>query len=460
MRQTTALAGLITTLALALSLLLPISVAAQSAAPPSGSSGGPDGVFHDPDSLFYARPADVQLPAGPGHLIRSEPAAHLLNLADPVARDLGMAQPELPGRAHRILYTSETAEGNPAVVSGVVIEPAVAWTGNGPTPTLVMAPGTRGQGRACAPSLGAGLLGTVDLQHGAISLNYELPLMYRAALQGMRVVMTDYIGLGTEAVHRYVNSTESAHAVLDAARAGLEFAGVPSDSPVAFFGYSQGGGAAAAAAENAGVYAPELNIKGTYAGAPPADLTAVMAAVDGSLISGVLGYAINGAGAENSDDRVVYETVLENASPMGREFLQSTLTGCMGDTALRWGFRDTRELTATGESFSELAARKPEVGRFLADQRLGTKPLNAPMLVINGVHDDLIPFDQAATMATDYCAQGGAVSLIADQTPPLPQKTGLNHAAPLFTQAETALQWVTDRFNGIPAPSDCERLLA
>ena len=44
----------------------------------------------------------------------------------------------------------------------------------------------------------------------------------------------------------------------------------------------------------AALYAPELNIKGTYAGAPPTDLLSVMNAVDGSSIVHVLGYAING----------------------------------------------------------------------------------------------------------------------------------------------------------------------
>ncbi len=41
---------------------------------------------------------------------------------------------------------------------------------------------------------------------------------------------------------------------------------------MAFWGYSQGGGAAASAAELASSYAPDLNVVGTYAGAPPADL--------------------------------------------------------------------------------------------------------------------------------------------------------------------------------------------
>ncbi|GAB4979046.1 hypothetical protein MAHJHV60_47410 [Mycobacterium avium subsp. hominissuis] len=51
---------------------------------------------------------------------------------------------------------------------------------------------------------------------------------------------------------------------------------------MAFWGYSQGGGATASAAELAAQYVPELHIVGTYAGAPPADLKELLPYADGS----------------------------------------------------------------------------------------------------------------------------------------------------------------------------------
>ncbi|MCW1007247.1 lipase family protein, partial [Streptococcus anginosus] len=74
-----------------------------------------------------------------------------------------------------------------------------------------------------------------------------------------------------------------AHAVLDAVRAAAQVSGsgVTSTAPVALAGYSQGGGAAAAAAELASDYAPELDLKGAYVGAPPADLVQVADRIDG-----------------------------------------------------------------------------------------------------------------------------------------------------------------------------------
>ncbi len=63
--------------------------------------------------------------------------------------------------------------------------------------------------------------------------------------------------------------------------------------PLAFWGYSQGGGAAASAAELAPSYAPDLHVVGTYAGAPPADLKELFPYADGSALVGAVGYALN-----------------------------------------------------------------------------------------------------------------------------------------------------------------------
>src|SRR5438067_2158643 len=79
-----------------------------------------------------------------------------------------------------------------------------------------------------------------------------------------------------------------AHAVLDAIRAAqrLPEANLPDDGPVAIAGYSQGGGASAAAAELQPSYAPELKLKGAYAGAVPADLAEVAKNLDGHYAFG------------------------------------------------------------------------------------------------------------------------------------------------------------------------------
>src|SRR6202042_867032 len=128
-----------------------------------------------------------------------------------------------------------------------------------------------------------------------IMFNYEELFVATMVARGFAIVMTDYEGLGTPPMHTYVNRLAEGQAVLDAARAAMRLPDTSLDphGPVAFWGYSQGGGATASAAELASSYAPELRIVGTYAGAPPADLKELFPYADGSALVGVVGYALN-----------------------------------------------------------------------------------------------------------------------------------------------------------------------
>lgn len=117
--------------------------------------------------------------------------------------------------------------------------------------------------------------------------------------QGYALAVTDYQGLGTPGEHTYMNRKVQGTAVIDSVRAAqhLTGSGVPDDGPVAFVGYSQGGGGAASAAEMASTYAPELDLRGTFAGAVPADLSAVGANLDGGRYSMFAAYAMSGLAA-------------------------------------------------------------------------------------------------------------------------------------------------------------------
>lgn len=84
-------------------------------------------------------------------------------------------------------------------------------------------------------------------------------------------------------------------AVLDAAVTRVMYrSGLDPDDPIAFWGYSQGGMASASAAELAATYAPELSVVGAVAGSPPADLGDLAVAGDGSLLSGGIGWVVDG----------------------------------------------------------------------------------------------------------------------------------------------------------------------
>jgi len=438
----TAITAAITTVTMA-GVITPASASAQTVEEIR------DGVHHaattpggDPVhgyDAFYDDPVPADQLDRPGKILRTQPAPHLLNI-------LG---PDFYGHAKRILYTSTTVHGDIVPVSGVIMEPANPWRGKGPRPTLVFGPGTRGIGDACAPSRGTWMMGQVNLQTGSLGTNYELPSYHAAALLGMRVVVTDYIGLGTPGAHTYMLHEEEGHAMLDAARAAL-----PNGGPVGFWGYSQGGGAAASAAEQAASYAPELDVKGTFAGAPPADLLKSMHGVDDSTISAVMGYALNGW-----QDR--YPGLKESLAPLftdrGREFLASTADACIADSAVRWGLRDSRAFTASGQKLSEAVTTNPEMSTLIDAQKLGRTSPSSPIMISTAGNDDVVPSDQVAQLARDHCSLGADVTFYDTALPPLTPgiKTAVNHGVGIYSHLAPSMKWMADRFDGVPTQSNC-----
>ena len=106
--------------------------------------------------------------------------------------------------------------------------------------------------------------------------------------------------------------------------------------PIAFWGYSQGGGAAASAAELASSYAPELKVVGTYAGAPPADLKELFPYADGSVLVGAVGYALNSvmtAYPEHAD------AIRSKLTPRGEDLLFKVADQCVAETIAKFMFR-------------------------------------------------------------------------------------------------------------------------
>ncbi len=225
---------------------------------------------------------------------------------------------------------------------------------------------------------------------------------------------------------------------------------MPTDSPVAFYGYSQGGGAAAGAAELAASYAPELSVKRTFAGAPPSDLLEVVKAVDNHMIAGVAGYAVNGALTRYPELGPLMDRYLNDE---GKRYLAAAADECIGQSVENREKTDTRTLTVDGRSLAEILQQDPQVNAVFTgpNYRLDDRALNAPMLLINALHDDTIPYGQARELADAYRGLGGTVDFVTDPLPEMMPQTAMNHAIPIFSQAGTAFEWLVDRFNRVPA---------
>ena len=400
----------------------------------------------EPDTFggFYTPPTDVSADAG----------TVLKTQSMPLYASIPGLNGSWPGEGQRVMYTSALQDGTPTAVTGSLVEPGVPWTGGGPRPTIVIGPGTMGQGDQCAPSRNFPTALRVTNDPLSASINYEVIATDRWLAEGARVFMTDYIGLGTPGLHTYVNRAEEAHAMLDGARAALALGDDP-DAPIAFWGYSQGGGAAAAAAELPPTYAPELNVKGTYAGAPPADLLDVVPAIDGNLIGGAIGYALNGFVERNPELAAIADSRI---TPQGRSVLKQITTECIGDSILSHPFLSTTSLTKDGRSILDNLTEIPVALAILEDQRIGKLTPTSPVLVTNAVNDDVIPYPQARRLAQSWCDQGATVEFRSNGIPPILSGTATNHALPLIIDAVLpggGVDYLLDRFAGKPL-SGCQ----
>lgn len=394
---------------------------------------------------FYTPPAG--LPHADGALVRSEPL--------PLALSLPSLHGPLPGKATRLMYKSTDAGGQPMAVTGAYIEPTAAWKGAGPRPLVVVAPGTMGQGDQCAASMG--LEHPIRFNGRTVSVGYEDLSVYRLLASGAAVVVTDYAGLGaTDRLHTYVNRVDEAHAVLDAARAARAVPGasVTAASRVGLFGYSQGGGATAAAAELQPAYAPDVHLAGTYAGAPPADLSEVTKGIDGTELVGALGWSLNGFLQSDPSLKPIADAHL---NARGRAALADLSTMCVGDAILHYAYQRSTRWTTDGRSLAEIIAGTPRLQAFLDTQRIGKLKPAGPVRVATGVNDNLVPHGQARQLAVDWCALGADVTYRPVGMPNLVSPL-INHLTPLLADQGEAVSWLTDRLAGRPAGNTCASL--
>lgn len=400
---------------------------------------------------FYTPP--TTLPAQDGALIRSTAMKLGAGVNIP-----GVAS--LPGKATRIMYKTTDTNGQAVAVTGTYIEPNAKYyggvDGNLARPLVTYAEGTQGQGDECAPSLG--LENPLGFQAGSVNVSYETPTIYNLLNRGFAVVVTDYVGLGTpNNVHTYVNRVDQGHAVLDAARAALKVRGatVTAASPVGAFGYSQGGGAVASAAELHSTYAPDVNLKAVFSGAPPADLSQVMRTADGTTLTAVIGFAVNGFVQTYPQLQPILDANTNNA---GKAALKAIANACIGDGAAAYAYQKTNKWTTSGTSISTVVANNPAAKAIVDEQKIGRLKPTVPVRILTGTKDDIVTHSQVKQLAVDWCALGARV----DYRPVIQQLssfgTSLNHLGPMLTEGSASQQWLIDRLNGRPATSNCAQL--
>src|ERR1051325_2561835 len=202
-------------------------------------------TMHAPDA-FYDPPAD--LPRKPGTLLRSE------RLKDVI----------LPAgvRGWRILYATSVDDNTPATAVAIVFAPIDSTTS--PRPVIAWEHATTGLLQKCMPSL-------------LSAASKGIPERDRILMAGWVVVATDYSFAEKGGPHPYLIGEGEARAALDSVRAARQIPDLTLDRHMVVWGYSQGGHAALWTGIIGPRYAPELDIRGVAAIAPPTNIAKALA---------------------------------------------------------------------------------------------------------------------------------------------------------------------------------------
>lgn len=339
-----------------------------------------------------------------------------------------------PGvRATKVLYRSHTALDEPVDVSGTILVPEKAWTGDGKRPLVSYATGTKGWTDRCAPS------NTLPL-----GSDYDGPIVAALLDRGWGVAVTDYQGIGTNSPHAWQVGQAEARTVLDITRAAMRLPGSGLDTthPVGIYGYSQGGGAAAATAELAPRYSPELNVVGVTAGGAPADWNIHLNKYDAGTVTAATGL-LAGTGFTNAYPELRLRDFLNER---GRQVVDLLSQRCITEID-SWAVMLSNTSAHMSDFFSTINPflTKPWLIRF-AENRNGEARPPMPVLLIQGTLEEAVPYEIGETLHRDWCGRGANVKW---QTYPL------GHAGAFIASVPASVDFLASRFNGTPATGNC-----
>ena len=176
--------------------------------------------------------------------------------------------------AHRILYHSYDMHGNATQSTGLVIAPTNPGSNRR---VLSWAHGTTGLGDAACPSAQPDPARELSLyaDSGSLSqIDYGVPNLQRCIDEDWVVCATDYQGLGTPEAHQYMINRTNAIDTVTIVQAAREM-NLGAGTQFGIVGWSQGGGAASAAAELEPVEYADLTLVGIAAMSPGIPMVAV-----------------------------------------------------------------------------------------------------------------------------------------------------------------------------------------
>jgi acetyl esterase/lipase len=385
----------------------PSATAAPSpfAAPPTMGLGAHEGdqvarlTFHGGD--FYEVP-DPLPPGDRGTLIRLQHMRQVLH------------------RVYRVLYHSTSVDGTDVAVSGTVWVPSEPPPADG-YPIVAWAPGNNGSGDSCAYSRAA-IPEEIDYN----------PLMFNFLRAGFVVAYTDYQGHGTRYPYLFAVPESSTRSLLDAARAARDLLGDVASNRVVVTGHSLGADAAAASLQHGRAYAGELDVRGALilegGGDVADDVASATAGGDPSgVVQGIAGWT--SAYPELDPADVLTPRAVRDMGSLESDC--ETAQSFSGRPAKDIFAADPRNVTAWNKRIDASRVKQVPFPAFFVVAQTSASHVQ-----------------QIRKVAQRLCRVSSAVRF---EVYP-----GTDHDGVLQAALQDYIQWIADRFAGLPATGNCD----
>jgi S-formylglutathione hydrolase FrmB len=374
------------------------------------------------------RPSAPAQSANPGDVIGQAP----LDFVDPaIAR--------VTGSSHFLTYvsTNGVADG-PGDAAAAIYVPKLAPPLDG-FPVVALGRPVTGTGQGCTSPTSA--------------IDDPSPTTIATFLKaGYVVAVPEYLGLGKPSdnsdnsanFHPFLDAATVADNMTDAVRATRNAVPQVSARWVAV-GIGEGGQAAWAANESARDYGQSLDLRGAVSISPTADIQGLADAA--------------AAGTLSTEQKIAYITYLNALSKEHNDFnLEDYRRGIV---AQNWDLLLGCESEQAAQRSAIIAQITPDDLRpatpdalailhgYLQKTNLPQGPTSAPMLVVFGTGDPLIPAEWTQRALDRACAMGDVIAI---QKQP--------DDSPATVDPTTVLNWIAGRFADTAAPNDCAAVSA
>jgi pimeloyl-ACP methyl ester carboxylesterase len=368
-------------------------------------------IVHAPDA-FYDPPPDRS--REPGALLRSEPLKDVILPA-------GM-------RGWRILYATTVNDSTPATAVATVFAPTDPSTGARSVITWEHA--TTGLLQKCMPSL--------------LSASTKGILWRdRIVMAGWVVVATDYSFTEKDGPHPYLIGEGEARAALDSVRAARQMPELTLDKRMVVWGYSQGGHAALWTGIVGPRYAPDLEILGVAAIAPPAN-------IEKSLAMNVEADKRFGPYLALSYSRFYPDITFKQAlRPEALDAARQIVNLCCFLPP-----EDQERIGALSATFEgpALATSSNKALQARLEQNTPDGPITAPVVIAQGLSDTIVPPSATDAYVEERCAAGQRLEYWT-----FAGRDHLTIMQPGTPLEELLIKWTTARFADEPQPGGCGR---